>query len=70
MRFLRVVQRAGDHSTGNFVEVDMSFSIERYKEESKKVDVTGIAWDDVTAHPLSKGDLFCLELTGRRGTAN
>jgi len=38
----------------------MSFSIERYKEESKKVDVTGIAWDDVAAHPLSKGDLFCL----------
>ena len=38
----------------------MSFSIERYKEESKKVDVTGIAWDQVTDHPLSKGDLFCL----------
>ena len=38
----------------------MSFSIERYKEESKKVDVTGIAWDEVSAHPLSKGDLFCL----------
>jgi len=38
----------------------MSFSIERYKEESKKVDVTGVAWDQVTAHPLSKGDLFCL----------
>jgi hypothetical protein len=38
----------------------MSFSIERYKEESKKVDVSGIAWDEVGAHPLSKGDLFCL----------
>ena len=38
----------------------MSFSIERYKEESKKLDTAGIAWDDVTAHPLSKGDLFCL----------
>jgi hypothetical protein len=38
----------------------MSFSIERYKEESKKVDVTGVAWDEVTGHPLSKGDLFCL----------
>jgi len=38
----------------------MSFSIERYKEESKKVDMTGVAWDDVTAHQLSKGDLFCL----------
>ena len=38
----------------------MSFSIERYKEESKKVDVTGIAWDAVASHQLSKGDLFAL----------
>ena len=38
----------------------MSFSIERYKEESKKLDIAGIDWDEVTAHPLSKGDLFCL----------
>ena len=38
----------------------MSFSIERYKEESRKVDVTGIEWDEVTASPLSRGDLFCL----------
>src|SRR2546430_11855372 len=44
----------------NFVGVDMSFSIERYKEESKKVDITGIAWDEVAAHSLSKGDLFSL----------
>jgi hypothetical protein len=40
--------------------LDLSFSIERYKEESKKVDVSGVAWDDVTKYPLSKGDLFCL----------
>jgi hypothetical protein len=38
----------------------MSFSIERYKEESKKLDTTGVAWDQVPAHSLSKGDLFCL----------
>jgi len=38
----------------------MSFSIERYKEESKKVDTAGVAWDAVTRHALSKGDLFCL----------
>jgi hypothetical protein len=38
----------------------MSFSIERYKEESKRVDTTGIAWHEVADHPLSKGDLFCL----------
>jgi hypothetical protein len=38
----------------------MSFSIERYKEESKKLDIAGIAWQEVTANQLSKGDLFCL----------
>ena len=38
----------------------MSFSIERYKEESKKLDTTGVDWDTVTRHGLSKGDLFCL----------
>jgi hypothetical protein len=38
----------------------MSFSIERYKEESKKLDIAGVAWDQVAANHLSKGDLFCL----------
>ncbi len=38
----------------------MSFSIERYKEESKKLDTTGVAWEDVTRYPLAKGDLFSL----------
>jgi hypothetical protein len=38
----------------------MSFSIERYKEESKKLDTTGVDWEAVTRHGLSKGDLFCL----------
>jgi hypothetical protein len=38
----------------------VSFSIERYKEESKKVDTAGIDWDAVKQHGLSKGDLFCL----------
>jgi hypothetical protein len=38
----------------------MSFSIERYKEESKKLDTAGIDWEAVAANPLSKGDLFCL----------
>ena len=38
----------------------MSFSIERYKEESRKLDVTGLEWEAVTRHGLSKGDLFCL----------
>ena len=38
----------------------MSFSIERYKEESRKLDTSGVAWDEVREHRLSKGDLFCL----------
>ena len=38
----------------------MSFSIERYKEESKRLDTTGVAWEDVSRYPLAKGDLFCL----------
>ena len=38
----------------------MSFSIERYKEESRKLDTTGVAWHEVATNHLSKGDLFCL----------
>ena len=38
----------------------MSFSIERYKEESKKLDVASVSWDEVAKHPLSNGDLYCL----------
>jgi hypothetical protein len=38
----------------------MSFSIERYKEESGKVDTSGIVWETVKDHSLSRGDLFCL----------
>ncbi len=38
----------------------MSFSIERYKQESRKLDTTGIDWQAVADRPLSRGDLFCL----------
>src|SRR5579859_2938640 len=38
----------------------MSFSIERYKKESRKLDTTGVEWDRIRDHPLSKGDLFFL----------
>ena len=38
----------------------MSFSIDRYKEESRKLDTTGIDWAAVREQPLSSGDLFCL----------
>jgi hypothetical protein len=38
----------------------MSFSIERYKQESRKLDTTGVQWDRIRDYPLSKGDLFFL----------
>jgi hypothetical protein len=38
----------------------MSFSIDRYKQESQKLDTTGIEWGKVRDYPLSKGDLFFL----------
>ncbi len=38
----------------------MSFSIDRYKEESKKLDVTGVDFDRAKDYPLHNGDLFAL----------
>jgi hypothetical protein len=38
----------------------MSYTIDRYKEESRKLDTTGVEWDRIRDHPLSKGDLFFL----------
>jgi hypothetical protein len=38
----------------------MTFSIDRYKEESRKLDIAGVRWEDVTRYPLSKGELFTL----------
>jgi hypothetical protein len=46
--------------TGRKGGEEMSFSIERYKEESKKLDTAGVDWSAVREHPLSRGDLFCL----------
>jgi hypothetical protein len=40
----------------------MSFSIDRYKEESRKLDVSDVAWEDVRKYPLSKGELFFLHM--------
>ena len=38
----------------------MSFSIERYKEESGKLDVSGVRWDEIRDHELSNGALYTL----------
>jgi rubrerythrin len=38
----------------------VDFDLDRYLRNSKKVDLTGIAWDDVPNHPLSDGDVMSL----------
>ncbi len=34
--------------------------IERYIEVSRKLDLTGVAWDDIPNHPMAPGALECL----------
>src|ERR687892_35393 len=38
----------------------IEFDLDRYMRNSKKVDLTGIDWDDIPSHPLSDGDVMCL----------
>src|SRR4051812_43104624 len=38
----------------------VEFDIDRYVRNSKKVDLTGIDWEDIRKHPLSDGDVMCL----------
>ncbi len=38
----------------------VEFDLDRYLRNSKKVDLSGIAWDRVASHPLSAGDVMCL----------
>jgi rubrerythrin len=38
----------------------VEFDLDRYLRNSKKVDLSGIDWDQVTGHPLSTGDVMCL----------
>jgi len=43
-------------SAGRVVE----FDVDRYLRNSKKVDLSGIDWEDVPNHPLTDGDVMCL----------
>jgi hypothetical protein len=38
----------------------VEFDLDRYLRNSKKVDLSGIDWDDVPKHPLADGDVMCL----------
>jgi hypothetical protein len=38
----------------------VEFDLDRYLRNSKKVDLSGIDWDEVPGHPLSTGDVMCL----------
>ncbi|HMC06722.1 MAG TPA: ferritin-like domain-containing protein [Solirubrobacterales bacterium] len=38
----------------------VEFDLDRYLRNSKKVDLSGISWDEVRKHPLTDGDVMCL----------
>jgi hypothetical protein len=38
----------------------VEFDLDRYLRNSKKVDLSGIEWEEIPNHPLSDGDVFCL----------
>jgi hypothetical protein len=38
----------------------VEFDIDRYLRNSKKVDLSGVDWDEIPNHPLSDGDVMCL----------
>src|SRR5437867_4794946 len=38
----------------------VEFDLDRYLRNSRKVDLSGIDWDEVPRHPLSDGDVMCL----------
>jgi rubrerythrin len=38
----------------------IDFDIDRYLRNSRKVDLAGVEWDAIPAHPLADGDVMCL----------
>ncbi len=38
----------------------VDFDLDRYLRNSKKVDLSGIDWDDIPNHPLSDGEVMCI----------
>jgi hypothetical protein len=45
------------------------FDLDRYLRASKRVDLSGVAWDRVREHPLSEAEARCLAyMTARSST--
>ena len=38
----------------------VEFDLDRYLRNSKKVDLSGVDWEEIPNHPLSDGDVMCL----------
>ena len=38
----------------------IEFDLDRYLRASKKLDISGIDWDEIPKHPLSDGDVMCM----------
>lgn len=38
----------------------VEFDLDRYLRNSKKVDLSGLEWDEIPNHALSDGDVMCL----------
>jgi hypothetical protein len=38
----------------------IDFDIDRYLRNSKRLDLSGLQWEDIPNHPLSGGDVMCL----------
>jgi hypothetical protein len=45
--------------TANPLEME-GFDLDRYLRASKRVDLSGVAWDRVDGHPLSEAEARCL----------
>ena len=39
----------------------IEFDIDRYLRNSRKVDLSGVEWERIADHPLSDGDVMCLQ---------
>jgi len=38
----------------------VEFDIDRYLRNSKRLDLSGLDWEDIPKHPLSDGDIMCM----------
>src|SRR5215207_10152710 len=56
-RRLGPIQRRGDVMSQPTV---VEFDLDRYLRNSKKVDLSGIDWEEVPNHLLTDGDVMCL----------